>query len=84
MTAIKLPKDYRPDVPYKQCVLGQHLPSWFIHAVQGIDDRIYPVWHEHRLLWESVIMNDAWGDIEDPRHVINYDYNHLNFWVCVY
>jgi hypothetical protein len=80
MTAlVQLPKDKRPDVPYKKCMRGVDLPAWFIDEIQGIDQHIYPVWHEHRLLWEATIMNRDYGDADDPRHVINYDYGHLNF-----
>lgn len=76
---LSLPMTKRPDAPYRKCALGVDLPSWFIHEVQGIESNLYPVWHEHRVLWEATITNRDRGALDDPRHVINSDYGCLNF-----
>lgn len=78
-TLMSLPKDKRVDAPYRKCMLGVDLPAWFVHEIQGIDINLYPVFHEHRTLWESTIMNRDRGALDDPRHVINSDYGCLNF-----
>lgn len=80
MAKLKLPEDLRPrDVWYRQCDLGVDLPSSFVDDLKGIDENLFPVWHQYRLLWEQIIQNEYSGSAEDPRHTINYEYGHLNF-----
>lgn len=75
----ELPKLYRPEYyGYRRCVPGLDLPSVFIDNLQGIDENLYLVWHQYKLLWDTII-NGAPGMIEDPRYTINVDHGHLNF-----
>jgi hypothetical protein len=46
--------------------------------LRQIDAGLYPVWHEYRTLWDSIINRDA-GELEDPRYVVNRAYGALNF-----
>lgn len=76
---IELPKQYRPECSYyRKCQPGIDVPSIFYDNLQGIDENLYLVWHQYRLLWDTII-NDVHGSLEDPRHIINVDHGHLNF-----
>jgi hypothetical protein len=75
----QLPKLYRPQCSfYRRCVPGLDIPSIFFDNLQGIDENLYLVWHQYKLLWDNII-NDVPGRIEDSRYTINVDYGHLNF-----
>ena len=75
----ELPKLFRPQFHgYRRCVLGLDVPSVFFDNIQGIDENLYLVWHQYRLLWDNFINRDS-GMIEDSRYLINVEYGHLNF-----
>lgn len=76
---VKLPTQMRPDTWYRPCAAGVDLPREFIDNLKQIHPHLYPVWHQYRMLWETIIQNDYYGEEEDPRHQINYQYGHLNF-----
>ena len=75
---LHLPKQFRPDRPYRRCALGIDLPRAFIEDLQSIDPDLYPVFHKYRVLWDNLI-NLYDGEMEDPRYVVNYDYGEMNF-----
>jgi len=54
------------------------VPSVFFDNLKGIDENLYLVWHQYRLLWDNFINYDT-GSIEDSRYLINIEYGHLNF-----
>jgi hypothetical protein len=75
----ELPKLFRPQFyGYRRCVPGLDVPSVFFDNLQGIDENLYLVWHQYRLLWDNFINQDT-GAIEDSRYLININYGHLNF-----
>lgn len=79
MTVLKLPEEHRPTgVFYKKCALGVDLSASFVGELRGLDEHLYPVWHQHKLLWDNVI-NDVAGAIEDPRYTIESKFGELNF-----
>jgi hypothetical protein len=79
MTLVKLPAVLRPrNVYYKKCALGIDLPSWFVNELQGIDSKLYPIYHKYSTLYEHTVANDYEGELADPRYAINSKYGHLN------
>jgi hypothetical protein len=75
---VSLPKSLRVEAPHRKCEAGIDLPGQFIEDLQAIDKGIYPVWHKYDVLWDDMI-NNYYGELEDPRYVINGDFNNLNF-----
>ena len=75
---LHLPKQFRPDRPYRRCALGIDLPREFIEDLQSIDPDLYPVWHPYRVLWDNVINEDS-GELEDPRYTVHSMYGEMNF-----
>jgi hypothetical protein len=75
---LHLPKEFRPDRPYRRCAYGIDLSRTFITNLQAIDPWLYPVFHMYRVLWDSII-NMYDGELEDPRYTVNYDYGEMNF-----
>lgn len=54
------------------------MPRAFIDELKAIDHNFHLVWHDYRVLWDSII-NRYEGDLEDPRYTINTDYGPLTF-----
>lgn len=75
---LRLPKNHRPDFPYRKCVLGIDVPREFYDELRQIDENFYLVFHAYRVLWDSIINSDV-GELEDPRYQIHYKYGELNF-----
>lgn len=79
MSILKLPEEHRPTgVYYRKCGLGVDLPASFISELRGLDEHLYPVFHQHQLLWDNIINNYS-GQIEDSRYTIESKYGELNF-----
>ena len=76
---VKLPAVSRPrNVYYKPCALGVDLPAWFVIELQGIDSKLYPIYHKFNTLYEHTVANDYEGELADPRYAINSKYGQLN------
>jgi len=79
MTVLRLPEEHRPvGYYYKKCALGVDLPASFVYELRGLDEHLYPVWHQHKLLWDNIINADS-GPIEDCRYTIESKFGELNF-----
>lgn len=75
----ELPKLFRPQFHnYRRCIPGLDVPSVFFDNLKGIDENLYLVWHQYKVLWDNFINRDS-GMIEDSRFTINIEYGHLNF-----